>query len=69
MEQLRIADAYSCVAAEAPWKIKHCSTGLGVFAARAFSKGDFNTSYCSKMVYYDLSLRQHKRKVYGNRAL
>lgn len=58
VEQLRIADSYSCGVAIAPLKIKHRSAGLFVFAAKAFHKGSSIGVYYAMNVFQGLSSRQ-----------
>lgn len=55
VEQLRIADAYSCEVKIEPPRTKHPEAGLNLFAVKTFSKGDITGPCYGNIVYHDLS--------------
>lgn len=69
VDVLHIADACTCSVTKAPSKARHSSAGLGVFAASTFQKSETIKSYCTLLVYHDLSSREYTKSVYGNGVL
>lgn len=68
-EFLGMAGVYLRGATIAPSKTQHSSAGLGVFAVKTSSKGDFIGPKYGKMVYQELSFGQLTRKTYENEVL
>lgn len=66
---LRIADVFACSVTIAPPKFKHSSAGFEVFAARTSQKSEATRSYYETLVFHDLSSREHRSKVYEDKAL
>lgn len=62
-------NARVCSVTIEPSNVKHSSGGLRLFTARNFQKSEADGRYCETLVYQDLSLRKHTRKLYGDEAL
>lgn len=61
VDLLLTANACLCFVTIALSKDKHFNTGLEIFAAKTFQKGEITKSYYEMLVYHDLSSREHTR--------